>query len=363
MSNIEFSQFSSGVPSPLQSTDVVVGIRDGGNYQFSVANLFYGMTAGTASLGSIVQGDGSNIASGNYAWAIGDSDNNAAGINSFCFGTGNSAPYPYGMAFGQTCTTDEYSMAFGSSCQAQDVHAWAFGNSAVASASYCVAWGSLAVANNSGSWVIGGTTTPVQDTAGNQFRATFSGGVFFHLGSLTIGDHTATAPGTYAIAVGNSTTTATGNFSFAMGQGSTTAATNSFAFGNTAISAHTGSWVIGDSNASPHSDSAANQFCASFAGGFHLYTGSLNISTAGFGLAVAEGSNCKQGVITLTAGVGVVANTSVTANSRIFYCGQGTGVTGSLNITARTTGSGFTITSSNSGDTGVVAYQIFEPAA
>ena len=147
------------------------------------------------------------------------------------------------------------------------------------------------------------------------------------------------------------------------GTGSTAAGTFSFAFGNTAIATNNGSVVWGDSNASPNVDSAANQFNLTFASGYRLFGGSVNVNTAGKGLAVAEGSNAKQGVVTLSSGIGVVANNSVTANSRIHYAGQDTNVTGFLNITARSTGSGFTITSSVLSDSGVVAYEIFEPAA
>ena len=89
--------------------------------------------------------------------------------------------------------------------------------------------------------------------------------------------------------------------------------------------------------------------------------GDLDISSVGHGLQVAEGSNAKQGTATLTAGSVVVANTSVTANSRIFLTPQDGNTVGSLGISARTTGTSFTIKSSNAADTGVVAYQIFEP--
>lgn len=84
---------------------------------------------------------------------------------------------------------------------------------------------------------------------------------------------------------------------------------------------------------------------------------------AGSGLLVKEGSNCKQGVATLVAGTVVVANTSVTANSRIILTPQETGLfTGSLRVSARTAGTSFTILSTQITDTAVVAYQIFEPA-
>jgi Pectate lyase superfamily protein len=88
----------------------------------------------------------------------------------------------------------------------------------------------------------------------------------------------------------------------------------------------------------------------------------LDVNVAGFGLAVKEGSNCKQGVATLVAGTVTVANTAVTATSRIFLTAQSPGGTaGFLTVSARTAGTSFTILSSNVADTSVVAYEIIEP--
>ncbi len=86
------------------------------------------------------------------------------------------------------------------------------------------------------------------------------------------------------------------------------------------------------------------------------------VATAGKGLSIKEGSNAKQGVATLSSGTVTVSNTSVTANSRIILTAQDNNSTGSLRVSARTAGTSFTITSDNAGDSGVVAYQIFEPA-
>jgi hypothetical protein len=154
-----------------------------------------------------------------------------------------------------------------------------------------------------------------------------------------------------------------GSHSVIGGNASTAAGSYGFAFGNTAISSNSGSVVWGDSNASPNVDTLANQFNLTFANGYRFFGGSLNIETVGRGLCVKEGSNAKQGVVTLVSGVGVVSNTSITANSRIFFSPQDTNTTGFLIITSRTTSSGFTITSSVLSDSGVIAYQIFEPAS
>jgi hypothetical protein len=88
----------------------------------------------------------------------------------------------------------------------------------------------------------------------------------------------------------------------------------------------------------------------------------LDVSVAGKGLRVAEGSNAKQGVATLAAGTVTVANTAVTANSRIFLTTNTVGGTaGFLVVSARIAGTSFTILSSNAADTSVVAWEIFEP--
>lgn len=95
----------------------------------------------------------------------------------------------------------------------------------------------------------------------------------------------------------------------------------------------------------------------------NLVNGNFMVGTAGKGLRVKEGSNAKQGVATLVAGSVVVANTSVTANSRIFLTSQADGGTpGWLRVSTRSAGVSFTITSSSGTDTSTVAYQIFEPA-
>ena len=54
-------------------------------------------------------------------------------------------------------------------------------------------------------------------------------------------------------------------------------------------------------------------------GNLAVKAGSLDVTTAGQGLKVAEGSNAKQGTATLNGTTAVVvSNTSVTSNSRIF---------------------------------------------
>lgn len=78
--------------------------------------------------------------------------------------------------------------------------------------------------------------------------------------------------------------------------------------------------------------------------------------------AYSESANMAQGVATMAAGTVTVANTSVTANSRIMLSRQTAGGTlGELSVT-KTAGTGFTITSTSSTETSTVAYLILEPA-
>ena len=98
-------------------------------------------------------------------------------------------------------------------------------------------------------------------------------------------------------------------------------------------------------------------------GGLISHTGTLDIKQAGKGLQVSEGANGKQGrTAAMTAGTITVANTSVTANSEIFLTGQVLGGTaGGLNVSSRTAGTSFTITSTNAADTSTVGFLINEP--
>lgn len=95
-----------------------------------------------------------------------------------------------------------------------------------------------------------------------------------------------------------------------------------------------------------------------------LNRGDWSIKTAGKGLRVKEDANGKQGLSAqMVAGALTIANTSVTANSRIFITRVGTGVNwGAVSLETQTAGVGFTVRSTNAADTARVAWQIFEPA-
>ena len=85
-----------------------------------------------------------------------------------------------------------------------------------------------------------------------------------------------------------------------------------------------------------------------------------SVLTRKFG--VREGTNARMGVATLVGGTVTVANTSVTANSRIFLTAQTSGAgPGALRVSARVAGTSFTVTSSSGTDTSQFAYLIVEP--
>lgn len=84
---------------------------------------------------------------------------------------------------------------------------------------------------------------------------------------------------------------------------------------------------------------------------------SLYNNNNGYTLGVTQ-----AGTALLVAGSAVVANTSITANSRILLTTQVPGGTaGFLTVSGRTAGTSFTISSSSALDTSTVAYEIFEP--
>ncbi|MFJ1581548.1 glycosyl hydrolase family 28-related protein [Streptomyces sp. NPDC088182] len=88
----------------------------------------------------------------------------------------------------------------------------------------------------------------------------------------------------------------------------------------------------------------------------------LNIGSVGGGISIAEGPNARMGTATLAAGTVTVANTGVTANTRVALFRQTAGGTlGHLTV-ARTPAASFTITSSSGTETSVVAWVLFEPA-
>ena len=89
------------------------------------------------------------------------------------------------------------------------------------------------------------------------------------------------------------------------------------------------------------------------------FTGNKQFSS---GIGVQEGSNEFMGVSTLVAGTVTVSNTSVTSSSRIFLTAQNSsGSAGEVYISGRSSGTSFTITSTNILDTRDIAWLIIEP--
>ncbi|MEU9048368.1 hypothetical protein AB0D63_43270 [Kitasatospora sp. NPDC048343] len=90
---------------------------------------------------------------------------------------------------------------------------------------------------------------------------------------------------------------------------------------------------------------------------------SIVAAAVGKGLQIKEGSGARMGVATLVAGTVTVANTSVTASTRIFLTAQTSGAApGALRVSTLTAGTSFVITSTSGTDTSVVAWLLIEPA-
>lgn len=90
--------------------------------------------------------------------------------------------------------------------------------------------------------------------------------------------------------------------------------------------------------------------------------GDVVIATAGKGLQVKEGSNARMGTSTMVAGTVTVANTSVTASTRIFLTKQDCANTAAVRQASRVAATSFTITSADGADTCAVAWLLVEPS-
>ena len=148
---------------------------------------------------------------------------------------------------------------------------------------------------------------------------------------------------------------------FAVGTISSSAAAGSNAFSfNTTATRNTGVTVV------DFADNGTSLLTIAKTAGGYLFSGGVDfkLTTAGNGIYIKEGTDATSGVVTLVAGVKVVATTKVTANSRIYLTRQTVaGTVGtSVDVTARTAGTSFTITAAGSVlDTSTVAWLIIEP--
>lgn len=98
----------------------------------------------------------------------------------------------------------------------------------------------------------------------------------------------------------------------------------------------------------------------------------LELSTAGKGLKIKEGSNARMGVATLAAGTVTVSNTSITASTRVFLTRvdqNSSTALGHLEVGTVTAGTSFVINAQKSdlsgletNDTSIVSWMLVEPA-
>lgn len=103
---------------------------------------------------------------------------------------------------------------------------------------------------------------------------------------------------------------------------------------------------------------------ALFTGDVGLTSGNLLVNTAGKGLSIKSGSNARIGTGTLTAGRVTIANTSVTANTRVFLTDTSSSTTnvGSLTVSAISAGTSFTVTSTLALDVSTFNWMLVESA-
>lgn len=88
-------------------------------------------------------------------------------------------------------------------------------------------------------------------------------------------------------------------------------------------------------------------------------------SGLGAGFMIKEGSNARMGIVTLVNGVATIANTTITANTRIFLTNNdqdALAIISFMRVTGRTPGVSFSISSGISGDVSMVAWLLIEPA-
>ncbi len=96
--------------------------------------------------------------------------------------------------------------------------------------------------------------------------------------------------------------------------------------------------------------------------GFTFSGGTLTLSTTGGTLSIKGGTNGKSGETTLVAGTKVIANSSITADSKVLLTITALGTVAApkpMYVTLNA-GVGFTITSSDGTDTSDISYVIFE---
>lgn len=99
-------------------------------------------------------------------------------------------------------------------------------------------------------------------------------------------------------------------------------------------------------------------------GGVAFFGENFQMLTVGSGIDIAEGSNARMGLDTLSSGSVTVNTTAVATNSRVFLTAQNSGsiaAPAALEISARVDGTSFTISSADPADDRDVAWLIFAP--
>lgn len=95
----------------------------------------------------------------------------------------------------------------------------------------------------------------------------------------------------------------------------------------------------------------------------NVATGNIFVGTAGNGLIIKSGSNARIGTGTLTGGTVTIANTSVTANTRVFLQDTSSSITNVGTLTVVTTaGTGFVVTSTIALDASTFNWLLVESA-
>lgn len=322
--------------SQLIATCILISGTTAASWSYVYQSLVAGSSPWTsgAGTGSAIGGDGTTVASGNYTIAYGSTTTTAAGLNSFAFGKG-----------AVTLAGATNSVAIGQSATANTKDSIAIGNGASAGTNGSGQTNSIAIGTSS--------------TANNQDCIAIGNSATSKLGAVAIG-FACDAFGLNSVAIGYEANT-------------DNPASYSTAIGRLSFCTAVGSCIIKDSTNSLLTNATVDNMLLQFAGGYNFQVGSIlalaidtssnvRVKNIGSGLAVAEGTNGKQGIATLVGGTVTVTTTSVTANSRIFLTIQSPGGTlGSVYVSARTAGTSFAITSTSAIDTSVVAYEIFEP--
>jgi len=93
-----------------------------------------------------------------------------------------------------------------------------------------------------------------------------------------------------------------------------------------------------------------------------ISNGGLTLGTIASGLAIKEGANGRMGTATLTGGTVTVANTTVTADTRVFVSRSTVGGTLGHLSTTQIASTSFTVNSSDAGDTSTINWILIEPS-